>query len=353
MILNEMIGTDRKFIRTAAPQMFFLDMNEQCNLKCWFCYNGKSHPIKHGDKKTLIQIIDVMNNVGCKEVIYLGGEPTIAPYFFDVITYANNLGMKQCVITNGQIIDNIFADKLRMITDLEVGISIHSCHRETQDKISGVQGSYQRLKCAIEALEKVDVKWYSQTSLTKENYLELHELAAYLQTIGHPQRMDLSRMVCGTKIDDRFLTEKGYIEIFKQINNMNLSQIPVRIEAFPRCWLRMISDKYGMSYSKICSTVRPCYAWVGQISVNVYGDVRLCPTGGIVAGNLLQDDFSKIWSENEKIIKFKSFDWLPNQCSICNDFPYCAGACKMTNAMISPTPDKFIVNEEGYTNAVE
>lgn len=343
MILDKMIGADKNFIKTTVPQMFFFDLTESCNLRCWFCYASKFPHIAHGNLEVSTKIINIMSDAGCKEVIYLGGEPTIVPYFFDVLMYADSIGMKQCVITNGQLIDDEFANRLSTIHNLEVGISIHSCYPKVHDEMSGVKGAFKKVINSIISLEKAGIKWYSQTSLVKSNYLEMNNLSIFLQSMGHPMRMDLSRMVPNTQYDDMFLNESGYIEVFRQINSMDLTMLPVRIEAFPRCWLKKISREYNMSYQKLRSTVRPCYAWVGQVSINVVGDVRLCPTGGVTAGNVIKDGIFKIWNEDGKIREFQTFNWLPEQCRSCDDFSYCVGACKMTHGTIIPLPDKYIL----------
>ena len=56
--------------------------------------------------------------------------------------------------------------------------------------------------------------------------------------------MDLSRMVVGTHLPDQFLTEAEYTEVFKQIDRLNMEGLPVRIEAFPRCWLDVYKRQY-------------------------------------------------------------------------------------------------------------
>lgn len=332
-----------------APLMCFLDLTTCCNLRCWFCYNGLDAHNEIAEYDDIIHILYDLHNSGCNEVTYLGGEPTLHPRFFEILDYADGLGMVQEMVSNGQIIDDEFAKKIAKYKDFKVGISIHSVKESVQDRISGKKGSFNRIEKAIESLEEIGIHWYSQTSLIIDNYLELHELHKFLLSKGKPCRMDLSRMVAGDVVSDQFLGEKGYIEVFKQINSMDTVELPVRIEAFPRCWINRISEDNHLNYEKLKYAVRPCYAWTAQISVDIHGNVRLCPTGGKIAGNILQEGVNGVW--NGSIIKeFQNFEWQHKECVECSDYVYCVGACKMTCKECSPTPDKYI-EKGGRLNA--
>lgn len=344
MNLNK-INDRGNLIIPEVPMMFFLDLTQKCNLKCWFCYKDSENHHEDANLDDIIHILDIMSGAGCNEVMYLGGEPTVYPYFFDVLDYAGKLGMIQSFISNGQAIDDSFAKKLRKFPELEAGISIHSSVRRIQDNASGSQRSFQNILRAINALNRNGIKWYSQTSLLKSNYRGLKELYDFLKEEGPPLRMDLSRMT-GTgrhSVNDEFLTEYEYIEVFAQINELDTNVLPIRIESFPRCWLKKIASAMNFDLAKLKKAVRPCYAWVAQMSIDIYGNVRLCPTGGISAGNILRDGFSRIWKGN--IIKnFQKFEWQNPECVSCDDFAFCGGGCKMTCDFLSPTPDCYTIN---------
>lgn len=334
-----------------VPLMFFLDLTERCNLKCWFCYNDREpHHRKDAEYQDIKSILDIMHQGGCNEVVYLGGEPTIHPHLFHILNYAASLGMSQCIVSNGQVIDEQFAKQLSKIRNFEIGISLHSCDESIQNNISGNKTSFEGIIRGIRALEKYEIPWYSQTSLIKANYLELNQLQKFLIGCGRPTRMDLSRMVIGTHSSDQFLTEVEYIKVFEQINHLDTKKLPVRIEAFPRCWLKRIADEHDLNYAKLKATVRPCYAWTGQISIDIHGNVRLCPTGGKVAGNILESGLDGVWGKNRVIRDFQTFQWQRSECLVCDDFAFCVGACKMSCGTSSPMPDCYIV-EGGMTNA--
>lgn len=338
-----MMDENSKMIIPDHPLMFFLDLTQRCNLRCWFCYNEPSKERIDADFENIKKILIDMKQAGCEEVTYLGGEPTIYKCFWDTLEYADSLGYEQCFMTNGQIIDDEFAKKLSKFDRLEVGISFHSIKEDVQNTIAKSPQSYNRILRAIECLEKYDIRWYSQTSLVKDNYLEIGEMHNFLGRVGKPVRMDLSRMIEGETDTSQFLDENEYKIVFEQINNLDLDAIPVRIEAFPRCWLKKIAIERHLNYDKIRCSVRPCYAWVGQVSIDVFGDVRMCPTGGTVAGNVLKSGIKDLWKRSKKIKEFQEFSWQKEECRECSDFAFCVGGCKMTYRGKYPAPDKYII----------
>lgn len=343
MNLRQMMDENGKIIIPDYPLMFFLDLTQRCNLKCWFCYNEPSKERIDADFENIRKILNDMKQVGCEEVTYLGGEPTIYKYFWDTLEYANSLGYEQCFVTNGQVIDDGFAEKLSKFDGIEVGISFHSIKEDVQNAIAKSLQSYNRILRAIECLEKYNIRWYSQTSLVKDNYLEIGEMHNFLNRVGKPVRMDLSRMVEGEIDSPQFLDENEYKRVFEQINNLNLDALPVRVEAFPRCWLKKIAGEKHLNYDKIKYSVRPCYAWVGQVSIDIFGDVRMCPTGGAVAGNILKSGIKDLWKYSKEIKEFQEFSWQKEECRECSDFAFCVGACKMTCRGKYPAPDKYII----------
>lgn len=350
MNLYEMMGENGKLIIPDHPLMFFLDLTQRCNLRCWFCYNESSKERFDADFEKVKQILDEMKQAGCEEVTYLGGEPTIYKYFWETIDYADSLGYTQCFVTNGQIIDEEFAKKLMKYKDIEVGVSFHSIREEVQNDIAKSPQSYSRILKAIKCLEQNGIRWYSQTSLVRENYLEIEEMHSFLNKLGTPVRMDLSRMVEGGITALQFLNENEYKQVFEQICKLDIETIPVRIEAFPRCWLKKIAYERKLDYDKIRCSVRPCYAWVGQVSIDIFGNIRMCPTGGTVAGNILETGIKELWNNSIAITEFQQFDWQKEECRECEDFAFCVGACKMTCQGKYPAPDKYII-EGGMYNA--
>ena len=325
----------------------FIDLTQACNLRCWFCYDAKHRSAHHMNTRDISTAMRDLYAFGVRTLIYLGGEPTLHPDLVKILKYGDKIGFQQCIITNGQLSSNDMLSQWSMIPSLTIGVSVHSDCPEIHDKITGIQGSHFRVQEFLRKLEKYNITWYAQTSLTSLNFQHLCKLHEFLQSFGTPLRMDLSRMVnsaSSNTSEDRFLTEREYIDVFRQINSLADEGVHVRMEAFPRCWLRKISESYGFNYDNLRRSVRPCFALARQVSIDIYGNARLCPTGGASLGNIFSEGIEAVW-HSAYADRLRTFSWLPKHCQKCHDFRFCYGACKMTKGTEEPARDPLISNE--------
>ncbi len=117
-----------------------------CNLRCRYCCNrsGKAAP----DEITYEQIIDVINQakkLGAKSVVDIGGgEPTVYPKFRELIKHIHSLDMVPVIFTNTQIMTKELAQFLKD-HNVSVITKLDSLDEETQDNLTGVKGSFQKI----------------------------------------------------------------------------------------------------------------------------------------------------------------------------------------------------------------
>jgi MoaA/NifB/PqqE/SkfB family radical SAM enzyme len=84
-----------------CPDNVMFDLTWACNYHCSFCYNPRGNSkLGHPPWATTKTILHKLAEWGVKEVLYLGGEPTLHPKFDDVIELGSRLGLSQRVVTN-------------------------------------------------------------------------------------------------------------------------------------------------------------------------------------------------------------------------------------------------------------
>ncbi len=97
------------------PAFVQIDLTNACNHSCQYCfYRGSKTGIELPRFKNtefihylaMLDIIDSMVECGVKAVEYTGGgEPTLHPYFKEIISYTINSGLEFSVISNGSTLD--------------------------------------------------------------------------------------------------------------------------------------------------------------------------------------------------------------------------------------------------------
>src|SRR5262245_29533063 len=120
----------------AVPMSALLELTFVCNHACTFCYNCPT-----GQKEmTTPEVFEALQKLADFNVLYLtlsGGEPLVRRDFFEIGARARQLGFAIRIYTNGFLIDEAMAKRLKEIVNpLELEISIHGARPETHDKLT-------------------------------------------------------------------------------------------------------------------------------------------------------------------------------------------------------------------------
>ncbi|MEJ2165400.1 MAG: radical SAM protein [Desulfobacterales bacterium] len=153
----------------------FFHILTKCNLKCRHCY---INPTQHGDAVLPLATIKAWLGAfsadsGSKNLIFLGGEPTLHPDLPAAVRHARRLGYGSITIdTNGYL----FHDILSKVTPEEVdyfSFSLDGATRETNDRIRG-DGSYA---ACLDGLRRAAARGFRTSLIYTVSRLNIHELA--------------------------------------------------------------------------------------------------------------------------------------------------------------------------------
>lgn len=148
------------------------ELTFKCNHLCSFCYNapnGQREMATEEIKRGLEKIADF----GVLYLTLTGGEPMVRPDFFEIVTYARELGFAIRVYTNGYLLDEARVQKLKELHVFEIEISIHGARPETHDKLTGIRGSFDRVLAGLSNLKRQRVKTNLKCPITHLNQDEL------------------------------------------------------------------------------------------------------------------------------------------------------------------------------------
>ena len=152
----------------------FFHILTKCNLKCRHCY---INPVQHGKNTLPLPTIKTWleafsNNSRSKNLILLGGEPTLHPDLAAIVKYARSLEYASVTIdTNGYL----FGDILAKVTPAEVdyfSFSLDGATRETNDRIRG-DGSYDT---CLEGIRRAIKRGFTTSLIYTISNTNIHEL---------------------------------------------------------------------------------------------------------------------------------------------------------------------------------
>ena len=131
----------------------------RCNLRCLHCYAASDSTRQDTElttkqaKKLLSDIVEVNAPV----VLFSGGEPMLRPDLFELMAEAKRLGLRTVISTNGTLIDESAAKKLKDSDINYVGISIDG-DEEFHDKFRRKEGSFAAAMAAYENCRKAGLR---------------------------------------------------------------------------------------------------------------------------------------------------------------------------------------------------
>lgn len=168
-------GDDLRYTRSAHNRPVVVwNCTRRCNLYCSHCYSdseNKPYPseLTNDQAKDLIQDLA---DFGVPVLLFSGGEPLIRKDIFELATLARELGIKCVISTNGTLITQYVAKRLKESGFSYVGISLDGIG-ETNDFFRGMRGAYELAFKGIRNCLAESMKTGIRVTITAQTYRDL------------------------------------------------------------------------------------------------------------------------------------------------------------------------------------
>ncbi len=305
----------------AAPICLTWELTYACNLECAHCLSSSGR--RDPRELTTAQCEAVIDELQRMQVFYVnigGGEPTIRPDFWHLLSYAvdHQVGVK--FSTNGV---RITPDRARFLaaTDyVDVQISLDGATAEVNDYVRG-PGSYDT---ALQALANLQDAGFSDAKIsvvcTRANVGQLDEFKALADRFGATLRLTRLRP-----------SGRG-ADVWDELHLLPEQQRIVYD------WLLANGDNVltGDSFFHLAAFgeslpgLNLCGAGRVVCLIDPIGDVYACPFAiheNFLAGNLLSaGGFDQVWQHSALFADLRS-PQTGGACSKCSHFDSCRGGC--------------------------
>jgi AdoMet-dependent heme synthase len=287
------IGMVRKALQRNIPLSVQLDLTYRCNERCIHCYLDHND---HGEMTTA-EIKDVLDQMADAGVFYLtlsGGEILMRRDFFGILEHARLRTFCIKLKTNGVLIREQEADRIKALGVESVQISIYSHRHEIHDAITKRPGSLRRSIAAVRLLREHGLHVIMANVLMSQNvndYRGVRELASELgaQFIIDPTitpMMDGNRSILDLNVDEAALQE-----VFRN-------------EALVGSGEQFCAPPQGAEQDAL--DMLPCTAGHTACYVSPYGDVYPCVQFPLPSGNLRRTKFADIWRDSPQLKEVRS-----------------------------------------------
>src|SRR5210317_935708 len=109
----------------SAPLTFNWTLSFRCNFTCSHCYS-RDEEVPELTTEENFRIIDVLAEKQVPFVNFGGGEPLIRDDLFEITEYASSKGLNVSMNSNGWLLDDVAAARIKEAGFKSVGISIDS-----------------------------------------------------------------------------------------------------------------------------------------------------------------------------------------------------------------------------------
>ncbi|MDR2720017.1 MAG: radical SAM protein [Nitrososphaerota archaeon] len=306
-----------------VPLILSWNVTRECNLKCSHCY------INAADRKLANELttdegkrlIDQICEVSKPLLVLSGGEPLLRSDIYELIKYGSSKGLKMGLGSNGSLIDDEVAKKLKESGITTVSISIDSHIAAQHDDFRGVIGSWEKAVNAIKTLRANNILVQVNTTLTHDNYNQIDDIMSFSESIG-VENFHLFFLVPtgrGIKLDD--ISPQKYEDM---ITNTFAKVTKHRLNVRPSCapQFMRIAQKMGLDMRQ---WIRGCIAGMYYCRIYPNGDITPCPYLPIKIGNVREKNFKEIWQNADIFKALRDPNTLTGKCGNCNYKTLCGG----------------------------
>jgi AdoMet-dependent heme synthase len=292
-----------KALKLNIPLSVQLDLTYRCNERCIHCYLDHDD---HGEMTTA-EIKDLLDQMADAGVFYLtvsGGEILMRRDFFEILEYARKRTFCIKLKTNGILIREKEAERIKALGVESVQISIYSHVAEVHDSITKMPGSLKQSIEAIRRLRAHGIHVVMANVLMVQNMTDYPSVQALAVALGAQFIMDptITPMMDGDRsILNLNVDEAALREVFRN------GAVVGNVEEF--CAPPQGPDEDALD-------MLPCSAGHTACYVSPYGDIYPCVQFPLPSGNVRRMKFVDIWRNSPQLQEVRSIT--------LRDMPSCA-----------------------------
>jgi radical SAM protein with 4Fe4S-binding SPASM domain len=308
-----------------APLRMDLALTFQCQNNCIHCYAGGPHETSELSTEQWKEVIDRLSQIGVFIVTFTGGEPTLRNDLPELVLYAEKKGIVTGLITNGRKLKDIDYVKTLEKNGLDfVQVTLESHKAKIHDLITATKGSWRETVAGIKNALKTNIYVTTNTTLSK------HNAADFLETIDFLKELGVAAFGCNSLIysgkanaisEEFALPLETLKKILPEIRD-KANQLGLKFLWYtPTQYCRFDPVKLGLG-------AKSCTAAMINMCVGPDGAVYPCQSYFESLGNILKDEWQKIWN-HPLAVRIRKRQYVEPKCKDCPELQICGGGCPL------------------------
>jgi len=331
--------TDKLNFRPIPPPfMVSYGITAKCNLNCKHCYAQATEEALPDELSTeeAERLIDDLAEWGVRFLVLDGGEPLCRPDFLEIASYASGKGIITGVGSNGTLVDQDIAEKMKRAGIQVIAISIDSVRGEVHDNFRGKKGAFYQAITGAAACKGVGLPFQFGMVIRKETLCEIPDMLKLAVDSGANAAEFFDLVEVGrakTECRGASLDPEERKQAMEWLAQAQVDcPIVIRVPACPMYTLilqeKKIEPKHfsQQTLARIPYYGRGCAAGMpqGYIRIAPNGEVNPCMLLQINLGNVREKSIRQIWNESPILQQLRSRE-LKGTCGCCIYKDICAG----------------------------
>jgi len=346
-------------ITPIGPPVVFWSVTHRCNLNCTHCYVYQDSPKKEMTYDEACTIIDQLSEAKNFILVFFGGEALLRQDIFDLMRYASEKNVQAALASNGTLITEEVAKKLKDVGVGYVQVSIDGL-KDVHEQIRGI-GTFEKAISAIEICLNEGLYTCIGTTITQQNVHQIYDLVELAKSLK-VQKFEIIDFVPSGKASHQAHVTLSPLQIEKfgavicdiwqklmgenyplTLSYKNPVFARILSQRFPDVitapFFKGIFSKEAITYFNFSERLRKgvfgkqspfspvitgCECGVFTMHIKANGDVTPCPLNPTFLGNVKNHHIQTIWQKSPILNQYRSLKY-EGQCGKCLYKTVCGG----------------------------
>jgi heme b synthase len=338
------------------PRLVFWELTTGCNLRCIHCRASATDLMSPEDLSTreCLRIVDEIAAYSPLILVLSGGEPLWRRDVFEISKHAVRKGLRVALATNGTLVDEAMAERIKDAGIVRVSISLDGSDRTTHDSFRGHDGAFDAAIRGLKCLQDLGISTQINTTVSKHNVHQLPEMVELAKKLK-VDAFHLFLLVpvgCGLTIaEDQSVSAEDAERILNWFYDRSLdSGMELKATCAPQ-YYRIARQRraearragepvpeltprphghghpggHPPSQTALNQMTRGCLAASGVCFISHKGSIQPCGYLPLEAGNLRRQSFKDVWENSELFADLRNLDNLEGKCGYCEFKQVCMG----------------------------
>lgn len=339
----------------ADLRLVFWETTAACNLTCKHC--RRIEVARDPDQLTTADASRIIGEIAAVArsqpmagkgpptiLVFSGGEPLMREDVWQLAGEARAGGLATALATNGTLVDDAMAERIRAAGFQRVSISLDGSDPATHDAFRGLPGSFASACAGLSRLRSVGVATQVNCTVARHNRDQLPAMRELALSLG-AQALHLFMVVpvgCGVELDER--QRLSATEIEEALTWLARQEMDPRIFVKATCapqYYRIraqlgidlrrqvaghpAAGHPGGGHAGLNAMTRGCLAGSSVCFISHKGEVFPCGYLPKPCGDLRRQPFASVWQDSPEFIRLRDPEQLGGACGDCGYRGLCGG----------------------------